>query len=165
MPINGRLLKKYYPWQDSSYDQVSITPLIKTFRSKMLERAPMKSFFLSSTDHITDDQCRADRNAGYIMMHDVNIKEETKCETLVLALLLFTSSPMNLTGFSYDQVNITPLSRTFRSKMFRRAPKKSFFLYSMDQITVDQCQADRTLLISWRRNKVWNFGFSLVTFL
>ena len=28
MPINGRFLKKYYSWQDSSYDQVNIKPQI-----------------------------------------------------------------------------------------------------------------------------------------
>ena len=31
-----------------------------------------------STDHIAVDRCRADRNIGDIMMHDVNIKEKTK---------------------------------------------------------------------------------------
>ena len=35
-------------------------------------------------------------NAGYIMMDDVNIEEETKWETSVLALLLFFSLSMNI---------------------------------------------------------------------
>ena len=35
-------------------------------------------------------------STGYIMMHDVNIEEETKCETSVLALLLFSSLSMNI---------------------------------------------------------------------
>ena len=42
-------------------------------------------------DYITIDHCRADRDIGYIIMHDVNIEEKTKYETLVLALLLFSS--------------------------------------------------------------------------
>ena len=61
MPINGRFLKKYYPWQDSSHDQVNITPLTKTFRSKMFERAPKKKLLSSLMNHITVDHCRADR--------------------------------------------------------------------------------------------------------
>ena len=40
-------------------------------------------------DHITVDHCRAD--ISYIIMHDVNIEEKTKCEILILALLLFSS--------------------------------------------------------------------------
>jgi len=76
------------------------------------------------------------------MMHDVNIEEETKCETLVLALLLFSRSSMNLAGSRYDQVNITPLIKTSRSKMFESAPKKSFFLPSMDHILVDHYRTD-----------------------
>ena len=34
MPINGRFLKKYYPWQGSSPNQVNITPLIKTSKTQ-----------------------------------------------------------------------------------------------------------------------------------
>ena len=30
------------------------------------------------------------------MMHDVNIEEETKCKTSILALLLFSSVPMDI---------------------------------------------------------------------
>jgi len=58
-------------------------------------------------------------------MHDVNIGE-TKCETSVLALSLF-----------YDQVNITPLIKVFRSKIFGRAPKKSFFLQRITSRSID----------------------------
>jgi len=46
-------------------------------------------------DHITVDHYRADWTL-YIMMYDVNIKEEKKCETSVLTLLLFSSLPIKI---------------------------------------------------------------------
>ena len=56
MPINGRFLKKYYPWLDPFHDQDNITPLIKTFK----------------WDHTTINQYEVDRtlvvskkNQGY----------------------------------------------------------------------------------------------------
>ena len=44
----------------------------------------------------------------------------------------------------YNQIKMDP----DESKMFGRAPKKSFFLSLTDYITIDQCQADRTLVTS-----------------
>jgi len=60
----------------------------------MFRRTPKKSFFLFSTDHSRSVLTRS--IAGYIMMHDVNIEEETKCKTSVLALLLFSSLYINI---------------------------------------------------------------------
>jgi len=40
-------------------------------------------------------------------------------------------------------------SKLSGSKMFGRAPKKSFFLPSLDHILVNQCRADRKLVTLW----------------
>ena len=39
--------------------------------------------------------------------------------------------------FSHDQVNITPLMKALRSKMSRRAPKKSIFLQRITSQSID----------------------------
>jgi len=38
---------------------------------------------------------------------------------------------------SHNQVNITPLIKALRSKMFERAPKKSFFLQQITSRSID----------------------------
>jgi len=58
------------------------------------ERQRKASSFFNGSQHSQSVSSRS--NAGYIMMHDVNIEEETKCETSVLALLLFSSLSMNI---------------------------------------------------------------------
>jgi len=44
-------------------------------------------------------------NTGYIMMYDVNIEEETKCENSVLALSLFSIRLWTRQKLSYDQID------------------------------------------------------------
>ena len=83
-----QILEEILSLKGSSYDQVNITPLIKTFRPRCLEEHQRKaSFFLQWITSQSISVGLIERS--YIMMHDVNIKEETKCETSVLALLLF----------------------------------------------------------------------------
>jgi len=62
----------------------------------MFGRTSKKSFFLPPLDHITNQSTSSRSSAGYIMMHDINIEEETKCKTLDLALLLLSSVPMDV---------------------------------------------------------------------
>jgi len=54
-----------------------------------LEERQRKASFLNGSHYGQSLLSRP--NIGYIIMHDVNIKENINCETLVLALLLFSN--------------------------------------------------------------------------
>ena len=59
-----------------------------------MEGHQRKASFFNRSYHGRSVSSRS--NTGYVMMHDVNIEEETMYETSILALLLFSSLSMNI---------------------------------------------------------------------
>jgi len=70
---------------------------LKLWDPRCLEERQRKSSFFNGSHYSRSLSSRP--NIVYIIMHDVNIKEKTRCETLVLTLLLFSSLFMNIWHF------------------------------------------------------------------
>ena len=134
------------------------------------ERQRRASFFIQWI--ISRRSVSSRSNAGYIMMHDVNIEEETKCETLVflVTLLWFTDeldrslSMIRLTLHLWSRLSDPRCSE-------ERQRKASFFIQQITSPSISvepiKCWLHHNAWYKhWRRrNKVWNFRFSLVTLL
>jgi len=130
---------------------LNITPLIRTFRSKMFGKSAKEKLlsFFNGSYHCRLVSSRS--NTGYI-------EDETRLWMSVLALSLFSSSPMNLSEAipSSDHITIDrrrtnwtlvmhdvnikamiKMGQGLGFKMFERVPKKSFFPHSMNHIMVE----------------------------